>query len=360
LCFPGFSKKGDRYEADAQSDTAALLKINITAKCGMGNVNIAKMSKKSESPSPAVRHVTVDETREGQRLDNFLVRELKGVPKSRVYRIVRKGEVRVNGSRAKPDYRLQTGDSIRLPPVRVSIEPTKPKDAAQYAWLEDAVLFEDAHLLVISKPAGLAVHGGTGLVTGLIEALRLLRPQNPGLELVHRLDRETSGCLVLAKDRRTLLDLHEALKAGRVRKHYTALLMGKFPKGRREVSAAITLEREQGRRHMRVDEAGKESASVFTTKAFFPNATLVDIELLTGRTHQARVHATHLKHPIAGDDKYGDWDFNKALRKHGLKRLFLHAARISFQHPVTSRNLNFEAPLPDDLQTVVENLERDA
>jgi 23S rRNA pseudouridine955/2504/2580 synthase len=302
-----------------------------------------------------VRHVTVEAAREGQRLDNFLLRELKGVPKSHVYRLLRQGQVRVNGSRAKADRRLEAGDVVRLPPVRSA--PAKPKleGGAGFAWLKERILYEDADLLVLDKPAGLPVHAGSGAAVGVIEALRALRPEAPMLELAHRLDRDTSGCLMFAKSRAALLTLHRMLREGEVRKHYLALLKGRL-KSAREVTAALAADRRSGERRVRAGEGGKEAMSRIVPKAPAGPATLAEIELFTGRTHQARAHSAHIDHPIAGDDKYGDWDFNRVLRAQGLKRLFLHAARLELHHPVSGERLRFESPLPADLETVLQRL----
>ncbi len=314
-----------------------------------------------EKPAPnghsPVRHVEIDENRAGQRLDNFLLATFRGVPKSRIYRLVRKGEVRVNRGRAKPDYRLQAGDIVRLPPVReaAAAEPPAP---GSFGWLEERVLYEDEHLLAVNKPSGLAVHAGSGVAHGLIEALRALRPEAPMLELAHRLDHETSGCLLIAKSRPALLGLHQALKAGGISKRYLALVRGLWQGRQRTVTAALE-KRERGGEHMvETGEDGKAATSRFHPRTRYAEAgaTLVEIELLTGRTHQARVHAAHIGHPIAGDDKYGDRDFNRELRRLGLKRLFLHAWRLDFRHPVTGCKLALEAPLAPELSALLERL----
>lgn len=314
------------------------------------------MSEPAKSPAPAVRHVEIDETREGQRLDNFLVAILKGVPKSRIYRCLRKGEVRVNKGRVGPEYRLQLGDVVRIPPVRVSTEQTPLKARpGGFDWLADRVLFEDEHLLVLDKPAGMAVHAGSGVSTGVIEALRAWRPQAPMLELVHRLDRETSGCLLIAKSRNTLTGLHAQLREGDVHKHYLALVRGNL-RHVRTVEASLERRERGGERMVQTTDDGKTAASRFRPLRQFDTATLVEIALLTGRTHQARVHAAHIDHPIAGDEKYGEREFNKDIRAAGLRRLFLHAARVEFQHPIRAGKMSFEAPLPDDLTTVLDKL----
>jgi 23S rRNA pseudouridine955/2504/2580 synthase len=315
------------------------------------------MKSPPETGATGVRQLEIDESRSGQRLDNYLIGVLKGVPKSRIYRLLRKGEVRVNRGRAKPDYRLQAGDVVRLPPVRMTAAPDRVREGKGYEWLGGHILYEDEYLLALNKPAGLAVHSGTGIALGVIEVLRALRPNAPMLELAHRLDRDTSGCLLLAKTRPALLDLHRQLREGGMRKHYAALVKGVWRGRMREVAVALETDSRRARgSKVQAREEGKEAVSRFTPKQVYGPATLVDIELLTGRTHQARVHAAHIGHPIAGDDKYGDWDFNRAMRAQGLKRLFLHAARLEFRHPITRGKLRFEAPLPPDLSAFLEQL----
>jgi len=311
--------------------------------------------RKDSSASPAVRHVDVDETREGQRLDNFLLAILKGVPKSRIYRCLRKGEVRVNKGRVGPDYRLQAGDVVRIPPIRVSPDKVHP---GNFDWLAERVLFEDEHLIVLDKPAGMAVHAGSGVATGIIEALRTWRPHAPMLELVHRLDRETSGCLLIAKSRAALTHLHAQLREGETGKHYVALVQGRFAEAR-TVTASLERRERGGERMVQTAEEGKQAATHFEPSRHFGIATLVEIELLTGRTHQARVHALHAGHPIAGDDKYGDREFNREMRGFGLRRLFLHAARIEFRHPVRNKIMDAESPLPPELVAVLDRLQKE-
>lgn len=304
-----------------------------------------------------VRYLEIDQHRAGQRLDNFLLGQLKGVPRSRVYRLLRRGEVRVNRGRAGPDYRLQEGDSVRLPPVRQAPSERGAAAGADYSWLLARILHEDDHLLAVDKAAGFAVHGGSGVAVGVIEALRQLRPELPYLELVHRLDRDTSGCLLLAKSRPALLALHRMLREGRVQKRYLALIKGRWRGGGHTVTAALARDRRHGiERRVGVTAQGKEAQSRFTPKGIHGVATLVEIELHTGRTHQARVHAAHLGHPIAGDDKYGDYAFNRSLRPLGLRRLFLHAAALRFVHPALDSEVLLESPLPPELETVLDNL----
>lgn len=315
---------------------------------------------KAPASAPAgVRYVEIDENRAGQRLDNFLIGQLKGVPKSRVYRLLRRGEVRVNRGRVGPDYRLQEGDSVRLPPVREPPPRELVASSSDYEWLSDRILYEDDALIAVDKPAGFAVHGGSGVTFGVIEAFRLLRPAAPFLELVHRLDRSTSGCLLLAKSRPTLLALHAMLQAGDIDKRYLALIKGRWRGGAAELSAPLARDRRRGaERLVGVSDDGKDAETRFIPKSTYGSTTLVEIHLLTGRTHQARVHAAHLGHPIAGDDKYGDRELNRKLRPLGLRRLFLHAASLRFKHPVSGQKVAFEAPLPPELASVLERLRR--
>jgi len=314
---------------------------------------------KAQQSSGGVRYVEIDENRAGQRLDNFLISQLKGVPKSRLYRLLRRGEVRVNRGRVGPEYRLQEGDSVRLPPVREAPPRELAAKPEEFEWLADRILYEDDALLAVDKPAGFAVHGGSGVGVGVIEAMRLMRPAAPFIELVHRLDRSTSGCLLLAKSRPTLLALHQMLQAGDIDKRYVALIKGRWRGGAAELSAPLARDRRRGQeRLVGVSEDGKEAETRFVPKGNYGSATLVEIHLLTGRTHQARVHAAHLGHPIAGDDKYGDREFNRKLRPLGLRRLFLHAASLRFRHPISGRTLEFQAPLPPELTTVLERLRR--
>lgn len=326
--------------------------------------------KKSPSPAtPGVRYEEIDGERAGQRLDNYLISMLKGVPKTHIYRLMRKGEVRINKGRTRPDYRLQAGDIVRIPPVRTATDQARQRvsgpDARQrYGWLEQCILYEDDVLLVVDKPSGLAVHGGSGIQLGLIETLRGLRPQARFLELAHRLDRDTSGCLVVAKKRSALLSLHAMLRDGQVDKRYLALIRGLWGGQARTVDAPLHKQHlPSGERRVNVAVEGKESASRFTPQQAFiasdalvSGATLVEIRLLTGRTHQARVHAAHIGQPIAGDDKYGDKLFDRELRGLGLQRLFLHAASLRFAHPETGGEVRVAAPLPADLGALLDRL----
>jgi 23S rRNA pseudouridine955/2504/2580 synthase len=307
-------------------------------------------------------HVKVEADADGQRLDNWLIRVLKGVPKSRVYRLLRKGEVRVNGKRAKPEQRVLTGDDIRLPPVRSAVaEGDAPLSSRVPRGLretvERAIIYEDPQLLVVAKPSGLAVHGGSGLSFGVIEALRASRPEET-LELAHRLDRDTSGLLLVARNRAALRILHALLREGQVEKRYLALVKGSWSLGTKTIDAPLATDaRRGGERVVRVAAGGKESESTFRPADFFgARATLLEVSIGTGRTHQIRVHAAHAGHPLAGDDRYGDRDFNAELETFGLKRLFLHAQSLSFEWPGSQKNYAFSQPLPDDLAAVVEAL----
>jgi 23S rRNA pseudouridine955/2504/2580 synthase len=296
----------------------------------------------------------------GQRLDNFLLRELSGVPRSRVYRLLRKGEVRVNGKRKQADYRLAADDEVRLPPVReaaAGADGPRSVPESLLATVRAAVVHEDARLLVLDKPSGLAVHGGSGLAFGAIEALRALRPDEP-LELVHRLDRETSGCLLIARTRAALRATHALLREGTVEKHYTALLTGNWRLGRKTIDAPmLTDARAGGERHVRVHRTGKIAVSVFEPVRHFRDvATLADVAIRTGRTHQIRVHAAFAGHPVAGDDKYGDRERNAMLRELGLRRMFLHASSIAFRWPDSGAEFRAAAPLPPELGAVLERL----
>lgn len=304
---------------------------------------------------PVPRLVEIDPGREGQRIDNFLLATLKGVPKSRIYRMLRKGEVRVNKGRIKPLYRLKAGDVVRIPPLRVN-EPDAPVSLSPglVEKLERATLYEDPYLMVLNKPAGLAVHGGSGIRVGVIEALRLMQPEAVELDLVHRLDRETSGCLLLAKRRAVLLDLQAQLQGGETGKHYLALVKGVWTAGEREVALSLVKNRlRSGERQVGVAEGGQDALSVFVPRTLYDEASLMGITIHTGRMHQIRVHAAWLGHPVAGDAKYGDPAFNRRMKRLGLKRLFLHAARLEFRHPVTHEKVSVEAPLSDDLEQVL-------
>ncbi len=282
----------------------------------------------------SVRYVEIGEDRAGQRLDNYLFFELKNVPRSRVYRMLRSGEVRINKKRAKQTYRLAVGDMVRIPPVRTDAgeaRSTVLSDSLRKK-LEASILHECDDLLVLNKPSGLAVHGGSGIHMGLIEAVRQLRPNEKRLELVHRLDRDTSGCIMIARNRRTLLDLHQQLQAKTLRKTYLALVVGRWPASLSRIDASLLKnELSSGERIVRVHKDGQKATTLFKVRDRFKDLTLVQASPITGRTHQIRVHAKHAGYSIAGDDKYTDQEINKSLSKRGLKRLFLHAEKLQLQ-----------------------------
>lgn len=306
-----------------------------------------------------MRRITVDEGSAGQRLDNFLLRELKGVPKTHVYRVIRSGEVRINRGRAAADTRLALGDEVRLPPVRTA----EPKDATAVPAREFAVLHEDEQLLAIDKPAGVAVHGGSGVSFGVIEQLRRSRPDARFLELVHRLDKETSGVLLLAKKRGALTALQDQFRERGTTKVYAALVNGAWPASRKVIDVPLlkTLDA-QGERHVRAvaadhDEARRSITLVKVARKFAAH-TLLDVTLKTGRTHQIRVHLAHEGHPIVGDPKYGDFAANRAIARGELRfaRMFLHARHLAFDHPASGERIMLDAPLPDDCAQLLERL----
>jgi 23S rRNA pseudouridine955/2504/2580 synthase len=313
-----------------------------------------------QSPRNGVKLVEIGADQAGQRIDNYLLNQLKGAPRSLIYRILRKGEVRVNKGRIQPQYKLQAGDQVRIPPVRLSEKDPATPGEWVLRQVQDAIIYEDKRILVLNKPSGLAVHGGSGLSYGAIEALRALRPDAPFLELVHRLDRDTSGCLLIAKQRSALRSLHELLRGNQMHKHYLALVRGAWQGGKRRISAALQKNMLQsGERIVKVDDEGKAAASLFIPRAVGAQASLLEVRLETGRTHQIRVHATHSGHPIAGDDKYGDAEFNKQLRALGLRRLFLHAWRLEFSFPDDGAPIKLSAPLDDDLKQLLQRLNLD-
>lgn len=306
-----------------------------------------------------VRHHEVSDDESGQRLDNALLRLLKGVPKTHVYRLLRTGQVRVNGGRRGAGYRLRGGDVLRLPPVcRVEKIPQDGPLARVKPVLEAGILYEDTDLLVINKPTGIPVHGGSGLAGGLIEALRRLRAE-PRLELAHRIDRDTSGCLIIVRRRSSLRILHVAFREGRIRKRYLALLLGEIHAPFESRAPLRRYVQRGGERHVAVAADGRSAHTRFLPKATSGALSLVEIELDTGRTHQIRVHATHAGHPVAGDPRYGNAVENRRLRALGLRRLALHAARLQLDHPRTGRPLDLTAPLPVDLVEVMERLDMD-
>jgi len=304
-----------------------------------------------------IQMVTIDENNDGQRLDNFLIGQLKGVPRSWVYRVLRRGEVRVNKGRCKPARRLQIGDVVRIPPVRQTIKQAGTPSAKRIGEIEKSVCYEDDLLLILNKPAGVAVHGGSGLSHGVIEILRASRPNAAFLELAHRLDRETSGCLMLAKKRSALRRLQELQRDGKIQKRYLALLSGRTRKGSWRVDSPLkknTLK--SGERIVRVDPEGKPAITHFKVKQRFAEAFLVEAELETGRTHQIRVHAASNGTPILGDPKYGDEAANRLMRNLGLRRLFLHAASLRFDWPGVRGSFFVEVPLPTELQSLIGTL----
>lgn len=312
-------------------------------------------ASKNASDAPAVRFVTIDDGRAGQRIDNFLLTLLKGVPKSRIYKLLRTGEVRVNKGRIKAEYRLELGDLVRIPPVRVSeSEPGPSPSLRKIQALDDAVLLETDGYIVINKPAGMAVHGGSGVSYGVIEGLRALRPEAPFLELVHRLDRDTSGCLLVAKKRSALRAFHEALREKDMDKVYQALVIGKWSTRKQLINAPLLKnELQSGERVVRVHPEGKESQTRFAVLENYSGCTLVEASPLTGRTHQIRVHAAHAGHPLLGDEKYGNDETVVLAGELGLKRLFLHAASLTFVEPGTGKTITVTAPLPEELEAAL-------
>lgn len=308
----------------------------------------------------SVEHVQVAQGEAGRRIDNYLTGLLRDVPKTRIYRMLRKGEVRVNGGRIRQDYRLQEQDIIRIPPFYKEIRQggLLPPSTRLQGMLRANILYEDDWLLAVNKPAGIAVHAGSGEPHGVIEVMRILRPECATLELVHRLDKATSGCLLLAKDHHYLRDLHEMLRHNQVHKHYIALVSGQIP---RKLEISLPLRKNElrsGERMVQVDATGKSAKTFFYPEKKIKDATLVQIEIVTGRTHQIRVHAAHCGHPVAGDPKYGDRNFNRALKRAGLHRMFLHADSLTLMLPQTGKTRTICAPLPDDLKIFLEKYSR--
>lgn len=308
-----------------------------------------------------IQHLTVAADQVGQRLDNYLLSRLKGLPKSRLYRIIRKGEVRVNKKRVKPDYRLEIDDVIRVPPVRLSAPTEKITPNEKLAVLfEKSIIFEDKNFLAINKPSGIAVHGGSGIQLGVIETLRALRPKEKFLELVHRLDRDTSGCLLIAKKSSILKELHELLRTGgAIKKTYLALVVGHWPASLKKIDVPLHKNQLQsGERIVRVHQEGKNCLTEFRPIQSFADVTLIEAMPITGRTHQIRVHAQYAKHPIIGDEKYGDKLANKKMRELGCKRLFLHASELAFYLPSIEQRFQLKAELPPDLSHCLEQLKK--
>jgi 23S rRNA pseudouridine955/2504/2580 synthase len=307
---------------------------------------MAGEGKEARLDAPAVRWIEVGEDEAGQRIDNFLIARLKGVPKSHIYRVLRSGEVRVNSGRVDASRKLAAGDRIRVPPMRVA----ERDEDAPAPHFKLPILFEDEAFIAIDKPAGIAVHGGSGIAHGVIESLRSMRPEARFLELVHRLDRETSGVLLVAKKRSSLTALHDILRSRAIDKRYLVGVKGRFRNEKQHVRAALEKRTTpEGEKRVRVSQEGQAAETVFHRISRGAEASLLEAELLTGRTHQIRVHLAHLKHPVLGDDKYGDFDLNKRLRKEGLKRMFLHAASLAFAHPVTGDTVRLDSPLPKEL-----------
>jgi len=308
-----------------------------------------------ENALPQVIYVEITEDNSDQRLDNFLITRLKGVPKSHIYRIVRKGEVRVNKGRVDVKYRLVAGDIVRIPPVRVA-ERSEELYVPQglQAALQQGILFEDEGFLIVNKPAGFAVHGGSGVSSGIIEGLRLIRPEAHFLELVHRLDKDTSGCLLIAKKRSALRKLQALFRESQIQKTYQALLSGQWARKKLIVTAPLLKNISKGgERIVVISQSGKAAETLFTRLQLFGNATLVEASPKTGRTHQIRVHAASLGHPIVGDERYGEDEVNKAFKNKGYKRMFLHAKTLRFQHPVTGIVMTISAPLPLQLENLL-------
>lgn len=310
--------------------------------------------------SQKVQFIEISASQAGQRIDNFLLTLEKGVPKSRIYRAIRKGEVRVNKGRIKQTYKIKAGDVIRVPPLQVSEKtaPTEINESLQQQLLA-SIIFEDDTMLVLNKPSGLAVHAGTQIQVGVIEAFRLIKPELEFIELVHRLDRDTSGCLLIAKSRESLLNLQQQMLSEQIDKRYLTLLKGEMNSD--EVYIEQPLQKNtvsSGERMVKVDPEGKSAKTLFIKRQSYGIAQLSEVKLFTGRTHQIRVHSAWSGHPVAGDDKYGDREFNKQMKTFGLKRLFLHAWRLGIHHPITQEPLSLEAPLPEKLQQVIKQLEQ--
>ncbi len=313
----------------------------------------------SEISYPKVQFVEVQPEEAGQRIDNFLMKKLKGVPKSRIYKMLRKGEVRVNKGRVKAEYKIEAEDSVRIPPVRVSESKTEvPTNLNKVQDLEKAVLYEDERIIVLNKPHGMAVHGGSGMSYGVIEAMRALRPKAPYLELVHRLDRDTSGCLLIAKKRSALRYLHQQLQKKTMTKRYWALVNGAWPKKLKLVDAPLAKNKvKSGERLVKVTESGKDSKTSFRILEQFEGFSLMSAEPITGRTHQIRVHAQYVGHGLVGDPKYGDDEVNLSLKSAKLSdRLFLHAYSLKFKTQVDAKPIQVEAPLPTELEQLLIHL----
>lgn len=305
----------------------------------------------SNNRKNSITFYKVSDDDSGQRLDNLLFRFCKGIPKSHIYQIIRSGEVRVNKGRIKADYRIKSGDTIRIPPLRLA----ESRHQTPIPDKHFSTIYEDETMLVINKPAGIAVHGGSGISYGIIEQIRKTRPDYRYLELAHRLDKETSGLLILAKKRSALVKLHEMQRQGEIKKYYCALAVGEWPQQIDNVKLPLTFwHNTAGEKMVKVDENGMYAHTIFTIEKYYNHFSLLKIQLKTGRTHQIRVHMQYYGHPIAGDERYGDFNFNKSLIKQGLKRMFLHAQCLVLSHPLNGAPLTFSAPLPTDLTQFLE------
>lgn len=316
----------------------------------------------SDNKPYSVQFIEISAAQAGQRIDNFLLTLEKGVPKSRIYRAIRKGEVRVNKGRIKQTYKIQAGDSIRIPPLHTS-EKTTINTVNDHVrkLLTECVLFEDEHLLALNKPPGMAVHAGSNIDQGIIESLRIIRSELPYLELVHRLDRDTSGCLLLAKSRDALLNLQQQMINHDLNKRYLTLLKGNWGTGEHLIEQPLQKNTvSSGERMVRIDPEGKYAKTIFIPLETYAQSQLTEVVLFTGRTHQIRVHSSHMNHPVAGDDKYGQRNFNREMKKIGLKRMFLHSWKLGITHPSTGESLLLEAPLPLQLNNVVTKLREQA
>lgn len=317
-------------------------------------------SQKPPASRSSVKYCTISDDDEGQRIDNYLFNKLKGVPKTRIYRILRKGEVRVNKKRVSPSYKLKAQDEVRLPPMFLEEAAYKaPPSQSTTHLLAGRILFEDDNFLIINKPSGMSVHAGSTVRVGVVEALRHLYPKLVNLELAHRLDSETSGCLILAKRKKILREVHDLLREGEVSKIYWALTMGKWKRSEKRVDVSLQKEYRDGGKHVvEVSREGKTALTVFSTLKVYDSAELMEVKLYTGRTHQIRVHAAHQGHPVAGDDRYGDPEFNKLARQRGLRRMFLHAHTVEFTLPSLNQHIKVTAPLDPDLELGLEGFER--
>jgi 23S rRNA pseudouridine955/2504/2580 synthase len=321
------------------------------------------MDQPDEQSSNRVRYVQISAGEAGQRIDNYLLRQFKGVPKSHIYRILRKGEVRVNKKRIKPTYKLVGGDEVRLPPVRTGGQKNRRPPDDVIKRLESRIVYDDDRLIIVDKPAGLAVHAGSGVDFGVIDAMQVIDTRAKELFLVHRLDRDTSGCLLIARDRAALRDLQTALQDQKIDKYYTALVMGRW--GEKDSRIDMPLRRNKmqaGERQVQVDEDGKQAVSIFKVIREYPDkpgatgCSLMKVQLVTGRTHQIRVHGAESGHPLAGDRRYGNESFNQQMKAYGLRRMFLHATALNFPHPDNGKTMHIEPPLDDDLQQILDKL----